>query len=126
MDLQYRKAIRGHREWQWARSARAHWRMIPETVSSMPNVDWTDFLMDKRESAAIPTLRSEDAQVFFEVGDEVRFCTPDGSTRTGTVEKLNPKRARVRCGAGGWAVPYAGLQHLCASTATERRSRAAR
>ena len=92
----------------------------------MPNVDWTDFLMDKRESAAIPTLRSEDAQVFFEVGDEVRFCTPDGSTRTGTVEKLNPKRARVRCGAGGWAVPYAGLQHLCASTATDRRSRAAR
>ena len=48
---------------------------------------------------------------------------------SGIVEKLNLKRAGVRCGTDNrdnWLVPYAGLEHLCESTFGERRSRAAR
>ncbi len=71
------------------------------------------------------TLRIEDMQVLFEVGDRVRFPTADG-TLTGTVEKLNPARARVRCGADVWTVPYAGLDHASGVPARERGERAAR
>ena len=52
------------------------------------------------------------AQARFEAGDAVGFATKDGSRRTGTVEKLNPKRARVRCEDGTWDVPYRLLDHL--------------
>ena len=52
------------------------------------------------------------AHARFEVGDAVRFATRGGSGRTGTVEKLNPKRARVRCDEGTWAVPYPLLEHV--------------
>lgn len=70
-------------------------------------------------------MRIEDRQVLFEVGDRVRFPTADG-TRTGTVEKLNSARARVRSGADVWTVPYAGLDHACGSRAAERGGRAGR
>ena len=50
------------------------------------------------------------ARTRFEVGDEVSFATADGSKRTGTVERLNPKRARVRCGEERWDVPYRRLE----------------
>ncbi|WP_428101371.1 SprT-like domain-containing protein [Candidatus Rariloculus sp.] len=72
------------------------------------------------------TTRTEDAQVLFEVGDRVRFMTADRGTLAGTVEKLNPKRARVRCGNGVGVVPYTGLEHLCSSTAENRKERAKR
>ena len=70
-------------------------------------------------------MRIEDRQVLFEVGDRVRFPTADG-TLTGTVEKLNPVRARVRCGADVWTVPYARLDHACRSRGEERAQRVAR
>ncbi len=59
------------------------------------------------------SIRPEDAQVLFDVGDRVRFLTADGGTLTSTVEKLNPKRARVQCGDVMWSVPYARLSTDC-------------
>lgn len=97
--------------------------MTLEIVLHGSNIDWVELLLTSQEADSAPILRPEYAQVFFEVGDEVHFCTPDDSPRTGTVGTLNPKRARVRCGDGGWAVPYAGLQHLRASATTDGRSR---
>lgn len=92
----------------------------------MPETDWVELLLSDPESARMHSPQLDDAQVFFEVGDRVRFRTADGGALTGAVEKLNPKRARVRCGAGAWNVPYAGLDHVCGSTAADRRSRATR
>ena len=51
------------------------------------------------------------AQARFEVGDEVSFATANGGIRTGTVEKLNPARAAVRCNGERWDVPYLLLDH---------------
>ncbi len=95
-------------------------------VLPVPDTDWVELLLGDRRSDRTCALRAEDAQVFFEVGDRVRFGTTGSVTLTGTIEKLNPTRARVRSGAGVWAVPYAGLDHHCGSTAAERRRRAAR
>ena len=50
------------------------------------------------------------AQVRFEVGDDVVFTIRDGSTMRGTIEKLNAKRARVRCPDQRWDVPYVALR----------------
>ena len=90
------------------------------------DTDWLELLIGQPEPGLLRTLRHEDVQVFFEVGDRVRFAAGDGGTITGTVDKLNPKRASVRCDADYWTVPYAGLEHLCESTAMERQPRAAR
>ena len=72
------------------------------------------------------TLRKEDRQILFDVGDRVRFRSRDDETLTGTVEKLNPARARVRCEDGAWIVPYAGLDHVSPAVPEQRRQRAAR
>ena len=96
------------------------------TGPRMPDMAWCELLFDNMGSDLTRTLCLEDAQVFFEVGDRVSFFIGDGVAMTGTVERLNPKRAGVRCGADSWRVPYAGLDHLCAATAEERRPRAAR
>lgn len=65
-------------------------------------------------------------QVLFEVGDEVVFRAGGRGILVGTVEKLNPKRARVMCGADTWAVPYGGLMLVCQATADKRYERGRR
>lgn len=72
------------------------------------------------------TLNDEDKQVLFDVGDKVRFGDGEGFWQTGTVEKLNPTRARVDCGASVWDVPYGYLFHSCDSTTEARAGRAVR
>ena len=52
------------------------------------------------------------AQARFEAGDAVRLAATGGWGKTGTIEKLNPMRARVRCEDGTWDVPYRLLEHL--------------
>lgn len=52
------------------------------------------------------------AQARFDAGDAVRFVTKAGARKSGTIEKLNPKRARVRCEDGTWDVPYRLLAYL--------------
>ena len=51
-------------------------------------------------------LLGANSQVLFDVGDEVVFRPSGRGVLAGTVEKLNPKRARVKCGLETWAVPY--------------------
>ena len=52
------------------------------------------------------------AQARYDAGDVVRFATMAGARKSGTIEKLNPTRARVRCEDGTWDVPYRLLAHL--------------
>ena len=91
----------------------------------MPNIDWIEIFCEKRGSNRTSPICIEDAQVCFEAGDRVRFSTAGRGRLTGTVEKLNPKRARVRCGADVWTVPYIGLDLASSTIANERRRRMA-
>lgn len=50
----------------------------------MPEVDWIELLADSRMSDRADSLRLEDAQVGFEVGDGVRFVDATGCSLTGT------------------------------------------
>ncbi len=48
------------------------------------------------------------ARAAFRIGDRVTFTGTEGIVR-GKIEKLNPKRARIRNEAGCWDVPYSML-----------------
>ena len=74
-------------------------------------IRWGALLADDRAPLRTIVTDLDRAQVRFEVGDVVVFTTRDGSTRPGTIEKLNPKRARVRCAQARWDVPYVVLRH---------------
>ena len=41
---------------------------------------------------------------------EVEFRTRGGPLRTGTIVRMNPKRARVDCGGAVFLVPYPALE----------------
>lgn len=71
-------------------------------------------------------VRGADKQVLFDVGDGVWFQAASRGWLTGTVEKLNPKRAIVRCGADAWDVPYDSLIHPSSSTVEARIDRVVR
>ena len=92
----------------------------------MPKSDWIELLGGKPEADRAPSICLDDAQVCFEIGDSVRFLSAAGRPMTGIVEKLNPKRAKVRCGADLWVVSYAGLDHVSGSTSRDRRRRVTR
>ena len=47
----------------------------------------------------------DEARAYYRLGDRVAFLGLDGPMR-GEIVKLNPKRARVRCGEACWNVPY--------------------
>lgn len=68
----------------------------------------------------------KDVQAFFEVGDKVSFKTVGGKKMEGTVEKLNAKRAIVKCVPTSWNVSYHGLDHLSPEMAVQRMPRADR
>ena len=69
--------------------------------------------------ATIITCRDE-ARADYRVGDEVTFTSSAGAKGVEIV-KLNPKRAKVRCGETCWNVPYG----LLSGAAVERTSNGA-
>ena len=102
-----------------------HGRVTSKKVRKVPESNWIELLGRTPEASHASSIRLDDAQVCFELGDEVRF-NADGGSLTGIVEKLNPKRARVRSGADVWVVPYSGLDHLSGAIARDRRIRVTR
>ena len=95
-------------------------------MHNTPENHWMELFAADLASDRTAAIRREDAQVYFEVGDRVGFFIGRGRRLSGVVKKLNPKRARVRCGDDAWGVPYTGLVHLCESTDENRRHRARR
>ena len=75
-----------------------------------------------RARRATLVTRHDRARAAWRLGDEVAFAGADGRQR-GEIVKLNPKRAKVRCGETCWHVPY-GL--LRAAGGTSARDGAAR
>ena len=71
-------------------------------------------------------MHEADRQILYDIGDEVWFSVRGKARLRGWVEKLNPARAKVRCGAEIWAVPYGELHHICGSTPEKRERRMAR
>ena len=55
--------------------------------------------------------RHDEARADYRVGDAVIFAHAGGTGR-GTIVKLNPKRATVRCGARCWNVSYDRLDRM--------------
>ena len=74
-------------------------------------IRWESLLAEDRAPLRTIVTDFDRTQVRFEVDDDVVFTTRDGSTMRGTIEKLNAKRARVRCSEQRWHVPYGALRH---------------
>ncbi len=68
-------------------------------------------------------MQEADKQILFEAGDEVWFPVRGRGRLNGSIEKLNPTRAKVRCGADAWVVPYGKINHVCDATAKGRHKR---
>ncbi|MXW15495.1 MAG: SprT family zinc-dependent metalloprotease [Rhodothermaceae bacterium] len=62
-------------------------------------------------------------QVLFDIGDQVKFSTSPHVYQTGTIKKLNPKRAVVDCDTSIWNVSYGLLNHVSDATSNERYQR---
>ncbi|MCY3564923.1 MAG: SprT-like domain-containing protein [Gammaproteobacteria bacterium] len=71
-------------------------------------------------------MHNADKQILFDAGDEVWFSVAGKGRLRGSVQKLNPTRAKVHCGAEFWNVPYGGLNHVCKLKAEERKKRIVR
>ncbi|MXX07831.1 MAG: SprT family zinc-dependent metalloprotease [Gammaproteobacteria bacterium] len=71
-------------------------------------------------------MNNADKHILFDAGDEVWFSAAGKGRLRGSVQKLNPTRAKVRCGAEFWNVPYGRLNHVCELKAGERKKRTAR
>ena len=85
-------------------------------------IRWENLLVEDRAPLRTIVTDLDRAQVRFEIGDDVVFTTRDGSTKRGTIEKLNAKRAKVHCSEQRWDVPYVALRHRTGRIAPEARS----
>ena len=74
-------------------------RGVPEAASEAS---------DEARRAVVVTSHDE-ARAAWRVGDTVSFANA-GRPMRGEIVKLNPKRARVRCGEDCWNVPYGLLR----------------
>ena len=101
-----RRGERGH-----VVGAAARYATVLREDGARLRIRWGALLADDRAPLRTIVTDLDRAQVRFEVGDDVVFTARDGSTRPGTIEKINPKRARVRCAQQRWDVPYVVLWH---------------
>ncbi|MCY4227338.1 MAG: SprT-like domain-containing protein [Gammaproteobacteria bacterium] len=93
----------------------------------MLSEQFREFCHSDERAVGEKILQSHDAQVFFDVGDQVLFARNIDEWFPGTIEKLNPKRCVVLAADGNrWTVPYIVLQHADESLLGERALRARR
>ena len=91
----------------------------------MRNPKCVDLAFRIQRATRAKRFPAQDAQVFFEAGDPVRFAIAGGRTMVGTVEKLNPKTCTVSEASGDqWAAHYLQLHHLDPSVIDGRGPRA--
>lgn len=93
----------------------------------MLNLQCFDLLFGDAKAAERHVFQSHDMQIFFEIGDSVRFSTSIDKRICGTVVKLNPKYCAVLDELGYVrSVAYFLLHHRCQSLMERRAARADR
>ena len=87
------------------RQGRRRFAKIVDTEERTWNVPESALQHSGGARRATIITRHDNARAAYRVGDEVTFTSPDGPRR-GSIVKLNPKSAQVRCGKTCWNVPY--------------------
>ena len=100
------EAIRGH---LLQRQRRRRFAKVIDTGERIWNVPESALTDSGGARRATLMTRHDEARADYRVGDAVMFTSRDGP-RHGAIMKLNPKRAKVRCGETGWNVPYGLLR----------------
>ena len=111
------ETIRGH---LLQRQGRRRFAKVIDTEEQTWNIPESVLKDSGGTRRATMMTRHDKARADYRVGDEVTFTSSGGSKR-GEILKLNPKRAKVRCGETYWNVPY----DLLSGAAVERTSRGA-
>ena len=87
------------------RQGRRRFAKIVDTEERTWNVPESALQHSGGARRATIITRHDNARAAYRVGDEVTFTSPDGPRR-GSIVKLNPKSAQVRCGKTCWNVSY--------------------
>ena len=94
--------------------------VIRGTLEDMPQVNSP---LERLAAMMEMFARLDYSAVLFELGDLVRFRDPSSQWNNGVIEKLNMKRAVVRCENHSWNVAYPLLEHLSTQTHDSRKDR---
>ena len=100
------KTIHGH---LLQRQGRRRFAKIVDTEERTWNVPESALKHSGGARRVTIITRHDNARAAYRVGDEVTFTSPDGPRR-GSIVKLNPKSAQVRCGKTCWNVSYGLLR----------------
>ena len=100
------KTIHGH---LLQRQGRRRFAKIVDTAERTWNVPESALKHSGGARRVTIITRHDKARAAYRVGDEVTFTSPDGPRR-GSIVKLNPKSAQVRCGKTCWNVSYGLLR----------------
>ena len=123
------KTVHGHLFERQGRRRRAKVIDADERIWSVPE---QALAASGRARRATMVTRHDEARAAWRVGDKAAFTGADGPLR-GEIVKLNPRRAKLRCGDALWNVPYGllraaggrnarnGAERLNAVAATARR-----
>ena len=78
------------------------WKAVAQRLGATPRARAEENDEAHRHGAA--------AKAQFRAGMRVSFRVSDGRRHVGTIAKMNPKRARVKCAEGIYLVPYGLLE----------------
>ena len=93
------------------RVSRRNDKSMRESWTVIQNPKRPEVVRERKSRPRVSVTDLDRAHARYEVGDEVSFSAANGSRTTGTIEKLNPKRAVVSRHGETWDVPYHLLRH---------------
>ncbi len=91
------------------RQGRRRFAKVIDTEERIWRVPEPILKASERERRTIMVTHHDKARAAWRLGDKVTFPN-SGGAMCGEIVKLNPKKARVRCGKACWDVPYSLLR----------------